>query len=98
MWGILLICLGVTLGTWFFMYLDSRLFDKPKTKWTYIKTIMMTNVITLSAIYIITWLAPTKSVSEIIQSGGHVTPKISGQPTTFVEQLGEDMLSGEAPF
>lgn len=98
MWSLILICLGVSLSTWLLMYLDSRLFDKPKTKWTYIKNIIMTNIITLSTIYVITWLAPSKSVKEIIQSGGQPVAKISGQPTTFVSQIGEEMLSGDAPF
>lgn len=98
MWSYLLICLGVSLSTFLFMYLDSRLFDKPKTKWTYIKNIVMTNIITLSAIYVITWLSPNKSVAQVVQSGGQVVSKISGQPTTYISQLGEEMLAGEAPF
>ena len=29
--------IGAGLATWFFMYLDARLFDTPKSKFTYVK-------------------------------------------------------------
>jgi hypothetical protein len=97
MWSYLLISLGVSIATTLFLYIDSRLFDKPKTKTTYAKTIAITNILTFATIYILTWLSPTKNMGDAIQTGG-VIKKITGQNTTFVQQIGEEMLAGEAPF
>lgn len=98
MWTYIWICLGVSLATGIFMYLDSRLFDKPKTKMTYFKNIAMTNIIAFSLMFTLMWLSPSKTISDVVQSGGHVAKKIVGQPTTFVQQIGEEMLAGDAPF
>ena len=97
MWSYLLISLGISLATIIFMYIDSRLFDKPKTKMTYIKTLAMTNILTFATIYILTWLSPSQNMNDVIQTAGNVK-KIVGQNTTFVQQIGEEMLAGEAPF
>jgi len=98
MWSNIFIFLGVSVATALILYLDSRLFDKPKTRTTYAKTIIMTNVITFAVIYILTWLSPNKSIKDVIQSGGEVTKKIVGGQTAFVQEIGEEMLGGEAPF
>lgn len=97
MWSYLLIFLGVSLSTIMFMYIDSRLFDKPKTKMTYVKTLAMTNILTFATIYILTWLSPSQNMNDVIQTAGNVK-KIVGQNTTFVQQIGEEMLAGDAPF
>ena len=97
MWSYLLISLGVSIATTLFLYLDSRLFDKPKTKMTYAKTVAMTNMLIFATIYVLTWLSPTQSIKDVIQTAGSVK-KIVGQSTTFVQQIGEEMLAGEAPF
>jgi fluoride ion exporter CrcB/FEX len=97
MWSYILIFIGVAISTTLMMYIDSRLFDKPKTRITYIKTIAMNTVITFAIIYILTWLSPTKKIGDVVQSAGSQV-KISGVPTTFVSQIGEDMIAGDAPF
>src|SRR5437016_2289405 len=97
MWSFIFLILGISVATTLMLYLDSRLFDKPKTKLTYAKAILMTNVITLSTIYLLSWLAPTQKLTEVIQSAGD-PPKIVGAPTTFIDQIGEEMLTGDAPF
>ena len=98
MWSNILIFLGVSVSTALIMYLDSRLFDRPKNRETYAKTIAMTNIITFAVIYILTWLSPSKSIRDIVQSGGEATKKIVGAHTTMIEQIGEEMLAGDAPF
>ena len=98
MWSNIFIFLGVSIATALIMYIDSRLFDKPKTRTVYIKTIVMTNVITFAVIYILTWLSPNKSIKDVIQSGGEVTKKIVGGQTTMIDLIGEEMLAGDAPF
>ena len=60
----ILIFIGVTLVTSFLLYLDSRLFDKPKPWATYIKTILLTNLLVFSVIHILTWLSPTKNIKD----------------------------------
>ena len=98
MFAYLLIFLGISVTTALFLYLDSRLFDKPKTRMTYIKTIAMTNIIVFSIIYLLMWLSPTKNIKDVVQAGGESAKKIVGSPTTYVTQIGEEMLSGDAPF
>lgn len=103
------ITIGVSLITWLLMYLDSRLFDKPKTKFTYVKTIIMTNIVTLLVIWLVMWLSPSKTgdIKAVIQAGGSGNgagtmiadaPKIVMPNTTFLSDIGEEMLSGDAPF
>lgn len=91
------IAVGVALMTTLFMYLDSRLTDKPKKKLIYVKVIVMNIVITLSVIYLLSWLSPTNSIKDIVQMGGKMTNKISG-PVVSIKELGEEMLAGDAPF
>lgn len=88
----------VSAATFALMYLDSRLFDKPKTRLTYIKTIIMTNIIVFSLMFFVMWLVPSGQIKTVIQAGGEQVKKIGGANTTFVQQIGEEMLSGDAPF
>jgi NADH:ubiquinone oxidoreductase subunit 6 (subunit J) len=89
----ILIGLFVSIATIFMMYIDSRLFDKPKNKMTYIKNIILVNLVTFSSIFILTWLSPNGNIKDISQT----VKKIEGN-TTYIKQLGEEMLSGDAPF
>jgi hypothetical protein len=57
----------------------------------------MNVIIVLSVIYLLTWLSPTNSLKDVMQLGGKVTPKIGG-PVITLSGIGEEMLSGEAPF
>ncbi len=76
--------------TWLFMYIDARLFDTPKTKFTYFKGI--TFVASLVAV-IVYFMAPTpipaysypyQSAGAMAAPIGHVNPN--------------DMLTGMPPF
>lgn len=100
MWSYILILIGVSLATSSLLYLDSRLFDKPKTKVTYFKTLAMTNILTFATIAALTWLSPTgtKGIEAVMQSGGAEASKIIGGSTQYISQIGEDMLIGEPPF
>jgi hypothetical protein len=89
----LFIAIGVGVITWLLLYLDSRLFDKPKKRVTYIKVILMTEVIVWSVIYVLTWLSPNSNVKDVLKS----SPKIAGNVVNIPE-IGEEMLSGEAKF
>lgn len=91
----IIIAIGVSILTGLFLYLDSRLFDRPKKKLTYIKVMLMNIVIVLSTIYILTWLSPTNSVKNVVQMGGQ--SKIEGS-VVDIKEIGEQMLGGEAPF
>jgi hypothetical protein len=93
----LLIALAVALVTFLLMYLDSRLFDRPKKRLTYVKTISMTVLIVLGTVYVLTWLSPSKSVKDVVQIGGQ-TGKINAGPTIKIPQIAEEMLTGDAPF
>lgn len=96
MWTYIIIAIGVALVTSLFLYLDSRLFDKPKKKVIYFKCILMNVAIVMGLVYILTWLSPNSNIKDLVQAGGQQT-KISGQ-SVMVSQIGEEMLAGDAPF
>jgi hypothetical protein len=96
MWTYIFIAIGVALVTSLFLYLDSRLFDRPKKKVIYIKCISMNVAIALALVYLLTWLSPTSNIKDLVQAGGQNT-KISG-PSVMISQIGEEMLAGDAPF
>jgi hypothetical protein len=74
--------------TWLFMYLDARLFDTPKTKFTYFKGITFVSSLVAGIVY---FMAPTTASSTVYQSAG-----------AMVAPLGTvnagDMLTGMPPF
>lgn len=96
MWTYIIIAIGVALVTSLFLYLDSRLFDRPKKKIIYFKCILMTVSIVMAVVYILTWLSPNSNIKALVQAGGQQT-KIAG-PAVMVSQIGEEMLAGDAPF
>lgn len=95
-----LIAFGVSLVTCLLMYIDSRLFDRPKKKLTYIKVMLMNMAIVLSVIYILTWLSPTSNLKDVIQSGGSGKPnmKIAGTDVVTIAEIGEEILAGPPQF
>jgi hypothetical protein len=97
MWTQIGISVAVSLVTMLIMYLDSRLFDKPKTKMVYAKTVIMTNSIVFAVVAFLTWLAPTGNLRQVMQSGGGSGPAIGGA-SVMVSKIGEEMLAGPAPF
>jgi len=99
MWSYVVTSLGVSVATWLILYLDSRLLDKPKTKGTYIKTIVMVNALVFAVLGIMMWLSPTQSIAPVLQSGGGgAVQKIVAPNAKFIAEIGEEMLGGDAPF
>ena len=102
MWAYLLTALGVAVASMLFLYIESRLLDRPKKKIIYFKVICMNVIITLSVVYILTWLSSGKGIKEVVQTRG--LPKImtgggcGGEGVISVPQIGEEMLAGDAPF
>jgi predicted permease len=98
MWTYILLAISVTLITWAMMYIDSRLFDKPKARFTYVKGIFMVNAIVFAAISVLTWLSPDlEGVKKVMQIGGSA-PKITNGPMELIADIGEEMIGGAAPF
>lgn len=91
----ILVAIVVAVTTGLLLYLDSRLFDKPKKRITYIKVICMNILIVLSTMYVLTWLSPTSNLKDIVQAGGK--PKIEG-PIINIKEIGEEMFSDKPPF
>jgi hypothetical protein len=85
----------VAIATIFFLFIDSRLFDRPKKRSVYIKAILMNVIIVMSVIFLLTWLSPTDSIKDVINSQNPT--KINAGPV-IKTPVGEDMLAGEAPF
>lgn len=92
--SILVLVIVITIVTWLCVYLDGRITDKPKKRGDYIKTIFLTNVISLGTLFTLEWLSPNNAISNIVKS---TTNKIAGE-TVKIAEIGEDMLKGEAPF
>ena len=102
MWTYVLLAESVSLATSIFMYLDSRLFDKPKKRFTYIKGITMVNSIVFAALGILTWLSPDfggiKQVMQIGGSSNQPIAKITDGSMEMIADIGEEMMGGMAPF
>jgi|UniRef100_A0A6C0BLV5 hypothetical protein len=98
MWEYFLVAIGVAVATWLIMYIDSRLFDKPKKKSTYFKVISLTILIVWSTIYILTWLSPSANIKEVMIRSVANLPKITTGPTVAIPGIGEEMIAGAAPF
>lgn len=78
------------LITWIFMYLDARLFDTPKSKFTYIKGMGYVAAVSASIVYFMG--SPT-----LPQIGG--TPNIGEmQGTALVHGLNQEMFTGLPSF
>jgi hypothetical protein len=74
--------------TWVFMYLDSRLFDTPKSKFTYFKGIVFVSAVSATIVYFMG--TPTFGVSR----GG--APGVYG--TGVVQGLNQEIFTGITPF
>jgi len=84
-----LAAIAAGLTTWFFMYLDARLFDTPKSKLTYVKGITFVSGLVA---FIVHFLYD----GQVVQSGG-------GSPmygTTMIPLAGgaEEVLTGLPTF
>lgn len=52
-----LISLGISLAVILMMYIDSRITDKPKQKKTYVKNILLVNMLVFGIIFLSTWFS-----------------------------------------
>ena len=99
MWIYLItLIIGVALLTWIIMYIDSRLFDQPKKKSTYIKGIMMSILILVLTLLVLKWVSPSKEIVKALQSGGKSTAKIFSGEVIKIPGIGEEMLAGAPNF
>ena len=75
------------LVTWLFMYLDARLFDSPKSKFTYVKGIVFVASVSASIVYFM---------------GGNnkqmAGPNTVSMGTSQVAGIGEEILTGMPNF
>jgi hypothetical protein len=77
---------------WFFMYLDTRLLDNPKTKTTYIKNMMLIGGIVGFGVHLIGEDTFKDSFGGQGGSGG------SGHKSSYLSDYGEEMLTGNPDF
>jgi len=79
--------------TWFFMFLDSRLLDNPKTKSTYLKNMLFVGCLVAFGIY---FIGEDKFSFNL--------PSLNEQPTrrggrqSYLGSLHEDILTGTPNF
>lgn len=88
--------------TWIFMYLDAKLFDTPKSKFTYFKGISFVVCITVAVVY---FMSPRSTVMST--TAGYGVPAqiggggygVTGVPMSHVGGYGgEEILTGMPPF
>jgi ABC-type enterobactin transport system permease subunit len=91
----LIIILLVSIITFVIVYLDSIVSNKKNTKKTYFKLIIMNIIISVIIISFLTWLSPQKSIMSFFQKGGSI--KVD-KPLIDIKEIGEQIISGEAPF
>ena len=75
------------LVTWFFMYVDSRIFDTPKTKTTYIKGILYSSFLSSTIVYFM----GSPSIPKPINMTG-------GYGTALVQGINQEMFTGMPSF
>jgi hypothetical protein len=97
---VILSSIVAALTTWLFMYIDARLFDTPKTKFTYFKGMAFVSALVACIVY---FMAPT---TIQVQAGGAIpTPGnvfgvgggVGGGGCSAAAATG-DMLTGLPPF
>ena len=76
--------------TWIFMYLDAKLFDTPKSKFTYFKGILFVSSLVASIVYFMTLTNGSLSLNLNSQTGGQIH---SGASYAV-----EEMITGMPPF
>jgi hypothetical protein len=80
------------LVTWLFMYIDARLFDTPKTKFTYVKGITFVMALVGTIVHFM------GSASAGSQFGGNSIAHGVPVATPLGVASVEDMLTGLPPF
>jgi hypothetical protein len=86
---IVLTAIVAGLVTWLFMYIDARLFDTPKTKFTYVKGVTFVSALVGTIVYFM-----GTGTFASAQVGGTALPVA---PPSGVATVG-DMLTGLPPF
>ena len=91
--GMVFTAIFAGLATWFFMYLDARLFDTPKSKLTYLKGIGFVSSLAALIVYFM-----PKGSSPGLMSGG-CGPSLSDiQGTTYIPDVGQEIITGMPRF
>ena len=81
--------------TWIMMYIDARLFDTPKTKFTYVKGISFVTLLVGTIVY---FMGEGVGV-QIGGSSSAVAGPVSSNMLPPISSLGaDDMLTGLPPF
>lgn len=83
--SLILVALLSALATLFFMYIDGRLFEKTRSKFTYIKNMIMVSAISTLCVY-------------FFQSSGTPSPAGLNLGGTRMVDGGEKILTGLPPF
>ena len=77
--------------TWLFMYLDARLFDTPKSKFTYFKGVAFVSSLVAAIVYFMGSLP--------VQAGGSGSSAVGSAldiPVSLIKP--DDMMTGLPPF
>jgi hypothetical protein len=87
------------LVTWVFMYIDSRLFDTPKTKLTYVKGMSFVAAIGATIVYFMGSPAlPQVGGSNPGSGSGSGAGGMTPQGTALVQGINQEMFTGMPAF
>jgi len=88
----------ITCFVVFFMYIDSRLFDKPKKKSTYIKNILLVNFVILVLFKLLEWLNISKNNVDILDNLSPFNNIKNVKNTTILKDIGEEIFTDKPDF
>ncbi len=81
--------------TWLFMYLDTKIFDSPKTKFTYVKNMILVSGITYTIVYFM-------GSPNLPQIGGSALKSSAAvsipETTSLMTDIGQEMMTGMPNF
>ena len=78
----------MTMLMWILMYLDGKLFDHRKSKWTYIKNTLVTVLLSCGSLYL----------GQLIGTNPFRNTGMFSSGTTYLSDVGQDILSGPPAF
>ena len=86
--------------TMLFMYLDTKIFDNPKTKFTYLKNMMLIAGISYAIVYfmgspVLPQIGGGALAGAALTASASVAPEVS---TSLMTDIGQEMMTGMPNF
>lgn len=86
-----IVAIIASLVTWLFMYIDARLFDTPRSKFTYFKNMVLVSCISVAIVY---FMGGGLTVSKF-QVGGGATALLN---KSYINGIDQEIFTGSPNF